>query len=75
MTDFVDTNSQDAPIADTTAAPKAKRDTSKKQRAHDIITTMRGAGKTETEVLKTLQDELGMTYPNSYYYTKRVFTV
>lgn len=50
-----------------------KRDVTKKQRAYDIIETMRGAGKSETEVLKALQSELGLTYPNAYYYTKRVF--
>lgn len=51
-----------------------KRDNTKKQRALDLITTMRGDNKSETEVLKALQEQLGLTYPNSYYYTKRVFT-
>lgn len=51
-----------------------KRDVTKKQRAFDIISTMRDAGQSETEVLKALQSELGLTYPNAYYYTKRVFT-
>lgn len=51
----------------------AKRDTTKKQRAGDIITTMRAAGQPETAILKVLQDELAISYPNAYYYTKRVF--
>lgn len=51
-----------------------KRDNTKKQRALDLITAMRGDNKSETEVLKALQEQLGLTYPNSYYYTKRVFT-
>ena len=51
-----------------------KRDANKKNQAYNIITTMRGVGKSETEVLKALQSELGLTYPNAYYYTKRVFT-
>lgn len=51
-----------------------KRDNQKKGRAHDIITTMRTAGQPETAILKALQDELEISYPNAYYYTKRVFT-
>lgn len=51
-----------------------KRDNTKKLRAHDIITTMRAAGQPETAILKALQDELAISYPNAYYYTKRVFT-
>ena len=51
-----------------------KRDNQKKSRAHDIITTMRSAGQPETAILKALQDELSISYPNAYYYTKRVFT-
>lgn len=58
--------------AKTEVAPK--RDNQKKGRAHDIITTMRSAGQPETAILKALQDELKISYPNAYYYTKRVFT-
>lgn len=56
-------------------APKqaAKRDNAKKGRAYEIITSMRDAGQNETAILKALQDELKITYPNAYYYTKRVF--
>lgn len=50
-----------------------KRDNSKKQRACDIITTMRDAGQPESAILQALQDELAISYPNAYYYTKRVF--
>ena len=64
-------------VADISSLAKASvqtRDKTKKDRAYDIITTMRAVGKSETEVLKALQSELGLSYPNSYYYTKRVFT-
>lgn len=57
---------------DAVATPN-KRDVAKKGRAFDIITTMREAGQEETAVLKALQEELGISYPNAYYYTKRVF--
>lgn len=63
-----------AEVATKAKAAVTKRDNTKKQRALDIITTMRDAGQSETEVLKALQSELGLTYPNAYYYTKRVFT-
>jgi hypothetical protein len=52
----------------------AKRDDERKQRAFDIISTMRAANKSETEVLKALQEQLKISYANSYYYTRRVFT-
>lgn len=55
------------------AVASNKRDAAKKGRAYDIITTMREAGQEETAVLKALQEELGISYPNAYYYTKRVF--
>lgn len=55
-------------------AEVVKRDNTKKLRAHDIITTMRAASQPETAILKALQDELQISYPNAYYYTKRVFT-
>ena len=55
------------------AAAVSKRDVTKKQRAGDIITTMRAAGQPETAILQVLQDELSISYPNAYYYTKRVF--
>ena len=55
------------------AAAVSKRDATKKQRAGDIITTMRAAGQPETAILQVLQDELSISYPNAYYYTKRVF--
>lgn len=58
--------------AKTEATPK--RDNQKKNRAYEIITTMRAANQPETAILKSLQEELNISYPNAYYYTKRVFT-
>ena len=63
-----------AEVATKAKAAVTKRDNTKKQRALDIISTMRDAGQSETEVLKALQSELSLSYPNAYYYTKRVFT-
>ena len=59
---------------DVVESPKTKRDAAKKGRAYDIITTMRDAGQNETAILKALQEELDISYPNAYYYTKRVFS-
>lgn len=46
-----------------------------KARAADIIEQVQAAKGTRTEMLKRMQDELGISYANAYYYISRVFQV
>jgi hypothetical protein len=66
-----------APKAVTTAAPKAKRakgaNNAKRARALEMFTEMTAQGLSQEKMLKAVQDELKITYANTYYYYSRVF--
>lgn len=46
-----------------------------KARAADIIEEVQNAKGTRTEMIKRMQNELGISYANAYYYISRVFQV
>jgi len=66
-----------APKAVATAAPKAKRakgdNNAKRTRALEMFTEMTAQGLSQEKMLKAVQDELKITYANTYYYYSRVF--
>lgn len=59
------------------AAPKAKRakgaNNAKRTRAIEMFTEMTAQGLSQEKMLKAVQDELKITYANTYYYYSRVF--
>lgn len=59
------------------AAPKAKRakgaNNAKRARAIEMFTEMTAQGLSQEKMLKAVQDELKITYANTYYYYSRVF--
>lgn len=63
-----------APVA---AAPKAKRakgaNNAKRARALEMFKDMTAQGLSQEKMLKAVQDELKITYANTYYYYSRVF--
>lgn len=60
-----------------TAAPKAKRakgaNNAKRARALEMFKDMTAQGLSQEKMLKAVQDELKITYANTYYYYSRVF--
>lgn len=66
-----------APKAVTTTAPKAKRakgaNNAKRARALEMFKDMTAQGLSQEKMLKAVQDELKITYANTYYYYSRVF--
>jgi hypothetical protein len=60
-----------------TAAPKAKRakgaNNAKRARALEMFKDMTEQGLSQEKMLKAVQDELKITYANTYYYYSRVF--
>ncbi len=63
-----------APVA---AAPKTKRakgaNNAKRARALEMFKDMTAQGLSQEKMLKAVQDELKITYANTYYYYSRVF--
>jgi hypothetical protein len=63
--------------AKVTAAPKAKRakgdNNTKRTRALEMFKDMTAQGLSQEKMLKAVQDELKITYANTYYYYSRVF--
>jgi len=59
------------------AAPKAKRakgdNNTKRTRALEMFKDMTAQGLSQEKMLKAVQDELKITYANTYYYYSRVF--
>lgn len=59
------------------AAPKAKRakgaNNAKRARALEMFKDMTAQGLSQEKMLKAVQDELKITYANTYYYYSRVF--
>ena len=59
------------------AAPTAKRakgaNNAKRARALDMFKDMTAQGLSQEKMLKAVQDELKITYANTYYYYSRVF--
>lgn len=66
-----------APKAAATSAPKTKRakgaNNAKRARALEMFTEMTAQGLSQEKMLKAVQDELKITYANTYYYYSRVF--
>lgn len=66
-----------APKAAATATPKAKRakgaNNAKRARALEMFKDMTAQGLSQEKMLKAVQDELKITYANTYYYYSRVF--
>ena len=66
-----------APKAVATTAPKAKRakgaNNAKRARALEMFKDMTAQGLSPEKMLKAVQDELKITYANTYYYYSRVF--
>lgn len=66
-----------APKAAATTAPKAKRakgaNNAKRARALEMFKDMTAQGLSQEKMLKAVQDELKITYANTYYYYSRVF--
>ena len=60
-----------------TATPKAKRakgaNNAKRARALEMFKDMTAQGLSQEKMLKAVQDELKITYANTYYYYSRVF--
>ena len=63
--------------AATPAAPKTKRakgaNNAKRARALEMFKDMTAQGLSQEKMLKAVQDELKITYANTYYYYSRVF--
>ena len=66
-----------APKAVATTAPKAKRakgaNNAKRARALEMLKDMTAQGLSQEKKRKAVQDELKITYANTYYYYSRVF--